>query len=594
MANPTPYAPEYAFSDVPSFFPAEPLNNELDNVATAIDETITALADVRRSDGKLKNGVVTPESLSADVLLGIGDPTSWNAGKTFAARATVYRNNSIYITYVAHTAGSDFAADVAAGLWTQIIVFTGLDGMPRVTYDPRLIAADVFDRANHTGTIPVENVAGLTALISAIQTRPETYGAVGDGVADDTTAVQAALNAGTSIWLTGVYKTTAALTLTGSFKQLAGPGRLAPVGNFNALTVSGTVGVSIDVAMNCIGQTGGYALAIIGGAERVRVKRLFVADSGFNGIYVEEANSVTIDWFYAIALRGTFGVRWYGNSTKRSDILTIGLGVCAFVDGTSGVGLDWDGNCNSLSVNSFHAVGTADGTSSLLHGLQIRNSSGGPAPQIGRIFQFAADFTQSHGMNVLFGDDIDFVAPYLNGGPGNTGSGVYVSPVNVQSDAVRVLGGKAIGYGRYGVESSVARVLASNMSVYGNTLGNTLGVIGGYAARFSTGTATYLEGNSTQAVLNWDVADFTRFNFAENRLVDAIAGADVFSRLPDRTQTHVPAELKGYAVAELPTAGRAGQVVYCGNGNGGAGCLAVSDGATWRRIAFGTTVNATT
>ena len=46
-------------------FPGSQLQNDLDELVRAADDTIDALADVRRSDGALPNGKVTPDSLSA-------------------------------------------------------------------------------------------------------------------------------------------------------------------------------------------------------------------------------------------------------------------------------------------------------------------------------------------------------------------------------------------------------------------------------------------------------------------------------------------------------------------------------------------------
>ncbi|CDZ55063.1 hypothetical protein [Neorhizobium galegae] len=80
MADPTPYTPGYDYSDFEASNPTLPkpgaqLDNDFANIATSIDETIDALKDVRRSDGKLKNAIVTVDSLSTDVkaLLGQND-----------------------------------------------------------------------------------------------------------------------------------------------------------------------------------------------------------------------------------------------------------------------------------------------------------------------------------------------------------------------------------------------------------------------------------------------------------------------------------------------------------------------------------------
>ena len=49
--------------------------------------------------------------------------------------------------------------------------------------------------------------------------------------------------------------------------------------------------------------------------------------------------------------------------------------------------------------------------------------------------------------------------------------------------------------------------------------------------------------------------------------------------------------LPSYAVSALPSAGTAGRVVFCTDGDGGRKCLAVDDGTNWKRVALGATVS---
>ena len=69
MANPTPFTRNYGFgafqqNDPTSPLPGDAVDAQLDNVATSTQEIVSALADVRRADGQLKNGVVTLDALS--------------------------------------------------------------------------------------------------------------------------------------------------------------------------------------------------------------------------------------------------------------------------------------------------------------------------------------------------------------------------------------------------------------------------------------------------------------------------------------------------------------------------------------------------
>jgi hypothetical protein len=65
MANPTPYEPSYDFAATDK---GASLNVELQNISGAMADVITALADVRREDGKLKNYLVGADALDPMVL----------------------------------------------------------------------------------------------------------------------------------------------------------------------------------------------------------------------------------------------------------------------------------------------------------------------------------------------------------------------------------------------------------------------------------------------------------------------------------------------------------------------------------------------
>lgn len=77
MADPTKYVPGYSFTDWQEANPADPLpanevDDELASLELSIDEAVDAIKDVRRSDGALKNGIVTQDSLAPDVAAQVG------------------------------------------------------------------------------------------------------------------------------------------------------------------------------------------------------------------------------------------------------------------------------------------------------------------------------------------------------------------------------------------------------------------------------------------------------------------------------------------------------------------------------------------
>lgn len=83
MSDPTDYTPEYNFSGFQANSPLSPLpatklDAELANISTAIADHASAIEDVRRSDGALKNNIVTYDSLSKSLQLTF-DPTNGDA-----------------------------------------------------------------------------------------------------------------------------------------------------------------------------------------------------------------------------------------------------------------------------------------------------------------------------------------------------------------------------------------------------------------------------------------------------------------------------------------------------------------------------------
>lgn len=72
MADPISYTPSYSFTDYQESNPRSPLpgdevDSNLFDIAAAIADHAAAITDVRRSDGALKNAIVTYDSLSTDM-----------------------------------------------------------------------------------------------------------------------------------------------------------------------------------------------------------------------------------------------------------------------------------------------------------------------------------------------------------------------------------------------------------------------------------------------------------------------------------------------------------------------------------------------
>jgi microcystin-dependent protein len=128
MADPTAYARSFDFSDYqannPSaIYPGAQDDAQFDAVAASLATVVSAIQDVRRSDGALKNSIVTPDSLS-QATLNLLDGAynfrgNWLTATAYALKDVLVQGTGTYVATVAHTSGT-FATDLAAGKWVLI------------------------------------------------------------------------------------------------------------------------------------------------------------------------------------------------------------------------------------------------------------------------------------------------------------------------------------------------------------------------------------------------------------------------------------------------------------------------------------------
>lgn len=350
---------------------------------------------------------------------------------------------------------------------------------------------------------------------------PETYGAVGDGVTNDTTAVQAAINTGFPVYLSLTYLYTTELSVTTSNQIIFGPGILKPSGAINGVKVSGGCsGVELELRFSTSVQSAGYCL-YISNANRVRIRRLHIID-GFSGLYIEQANTVTLDWMWA-TLRGS-GIKWYGTNALRSDILQINFALLAHAAGL--YGFDWDGNCNSLIVKYLGIVCGSSVSAANAYGVIIRNTSGGAVPQIGKFDHLEVDYSGTHGIDIQTGADYDIALPYLLG---STGDGIKVG-ATINSREVRVLGGKSRGNTGYGINALGGVVLYDGATdLQSNGSGKTSGAVWNESIRYAVADNSYWTLSGSDTLFVFDANDYLSYATATNIGKSFIAGTEVFN-----------------------------------------------------------------
>lgn len=117
MSDPSPYIVSYSFGGYQANNPSSPLpglqvDNELAAVAASIGTMVAAIMDVRRSDGKLQNGIVTFDALHESLQF-LVDPTN---GQLVAAAVASAQAAATAASGSATTAAGQAAAATASAV----------------------------------------------------------------------------------------------------------------------------------------------------------------------------------------------------------------------------------------------------------------------------------------------------------------------------------------------------------------------------------------------------------------------------------------------------------------------------------------------
>jgi microcystin-dependent protein len=150
-------------------FPGTELDVELDTTNNALDALLDAFRTVLRADGKLANGIVTRNSLAADLILGIGAARPWSAAQPYLADETVTRGYRIYRALVP-SLGVDPAAggaswELAADLSQAVVIADGGVGTAALqdgSVTNAKLAAGIDGAKLQDGSVPASKIgAGL-------------------------------------------------------------------------------------------------------------------------------------------------------------------------------------------------------------------------------------------------------------------------------------------------------------------------------------------------------------------------------------------------------------------------------------------------
>lgn len=302
------------------------------------------------------------------------------------------------------------------------------------------------------------------------------FGAVGDGVVDDTTAFQNAIATGLKVYAPGdkTYKITASLDGWSNGQYLFGDGAksttILPYGNINVFSFSDTcqhVGIR-DLAVNGINLTGGYVLHV-NGADRVLFENIRI-DQPWNVAYVYQCNAYTARNIYVQEPRGPYAWHLYGEiipgdtpTVNRSDVVRLqDVNVGGPSDAKTWTGIYWDGFVNTLQCFGVTFVQP-------LRGVHVLNSTGNPAcrPYFGIFHDLEVDFPAMEGVKIEDGAGFWFTTLYIQGSAAE--AGVYIGDT---TDSVKIVNGYIRGNYKEGLNSGAQDVAITNTQFVFNSYSN--------------------------------------------------------------------------------------------------------------------------
>lgn len=163
MAQIPTYEREFSFTGHSEDYPARPqrgdkLDSEFDAIALSLAATKTALAQIRRTDGALKNLSVGLDQLKPEIVL--GTPTDWTTLTEYERKDVVWRNSVLYVCNTDHTSGT-FATDLAAAYWTAYLDYADPLG------DAQQYANAARDYRDTAGAHAASTAANLSLTVTA-------------------------------------------------------------------------------------------------------------------------------------------------------------------------------------------------------------------------------------------------------------------------------------------------------------------------------------------------------------------------------------------------------------------------------------------